>query len=110
MSEKTPEQGGLFDGTDAYARNSDPDTSHEAAESIEQTRMESMVYHALVMMGPATSSEIAASMNLARDSVSPRMAVLVDKHMVVNTGIKRPGPSGRRQIVWDIARKADSDE
>ena len=53
---------GMVDRTDAYSRNSDPETSEEAAESIRTTDAEAVVLEALKEFGAdgATSHDLVA--------------------------------------------------
>lgn len=83
------------------ARNSDPETSHAAAASLDIPRMSAIALGA-IRNSPVglTSSEIADVVGLPRDSISPRIKPLVKKGFVVAAG-KRPGPTGRQQIVWE---------
>ena len=90
----------------AYARRQDPRTSHDAAASVDVERLQGMILSAL---GPQiwlhtglTTGEIADYIRVPRDSVSPRMKPLVDKGLVIDSGIRRAGPSGRACIVWKL--------
>lgn len=90
---------------EAYARSGDPGTSHAAAESMrgaEATRMESFVLEALKLES-MTTHEIAASSGLPYESVTPRIKPLVAKGLVVDSGERREGRSGRKSIVWRAA-------
>lgn len=94
-----------IDSTSAYARSSDPQTSHEAAESVRPTELESTVLEALrTFPAGATSYQIAAALGLSLVTVSPRLRPLVCKGLVVDSGHRARGPSGRSQTVWQ-ARK-----
>ena len=89
----------------AHARRTDPDTSHEAACSIDGevvTRLESIVEDFIRSKGSAgaTGHEIIAATGLPNETVTPRTRPLVEKGRIVNSGEKRVAPSGRRQIVW----------
>ena len=87
----------------ALARNSDPDTSKEAAESLgDLTDLENKVYEAIASYGAegCIADEVLVRLpGMAWKSVSPRFRPLKDKGYVVNTGEKRKGASGRNQIV-----------
>ena len=93
----------LFEGIGAY-RWSDPDTSIEAAESIDATRLEGIVL-ATLAQHPAglTSEEIADDNSIRLASITPRMAPLERKELVVRTDEKRPGASGRDRYVYKLA-------
>ena len=86
----------------SYRRN-DPDTSKSAARSIEVTNLEYEVVIALAQRGDMTSHELAEYLNLSLVSVSPRLAPLVRKGKVKDSGERRAGPSGRKSIVWCLA-------
>lgn len=85
------------------ARHTDPDTSHEAAASVNATKLEAKV---LVSLGAAkdglTSSESAGVLNIPVWSISPRFKPLASKGLIHDTGMRRKGPSGRKRIVWKI--------
>lgn len=91
------------------ARGTDPDTSWAAWKSIEPTvaALRMRVLTSLRVDGAQTTGEIAARLGAARDSISPRMAELHDRGLVVDTGLRRLMDSNRRQIVW---RHAEEDE
>lgn len=85
----------------ALARTTDPATSHEAASSIDVSRMETLVHSTLRAFGPQTCSEIADRLGVARDSVSPRMKRLVEKKLAEDTGERRiPPGKTRSSILW----------
>ena len=111
MTHDTPENLDLFAApkrpppptTEAYARLSDPGTSHAAAASVRPTEMEMAVYMALSKIpAGATASELVERMGMAWNSVSPRFAPLVRKGFIRDSGERRPGPSNRKQIVWQV--------
>jgi DNA-binding MarR family transcriptional regulator len=104
----TSDQHDLF--SRAYARNSDPSTSHAAAASVDDivTRMEFAVREGIVRTGGrgATWDELHALTGIDKASISPRFKPLREKGLIQwRTGedgkvIKRSGHSGRGQIVW----------
>jgi DNA-binding MarR family transcriptional regulator len=91
----------------AYARTTDPETSHAAAESVkgsEATRLEAMVVMALVKRenkAGLTTHEIAKVTGLEYGSVTPRIRPLVKKGWIMDSGERRI-PEGRTKagIVW----------
>lgn len=92
-----------LDWTEAYARRTDPETSHEAAASIEPSRLEGEVYEALRRFREgATTRELSKSMNLDWGSVTPRIAPLRRKGLVKDSGLRRLGNTGRKLIVWVV--------
>ena len=106
------EQLSLLDG--AYARHTDPHTSHEAARSIQVTDLESVVLGALRALGPSTSHEVAEYTGLDLVTVSPRFKPLEKKGLVKRKleGFDaekgryiyqtRIGKSGRASVVWHL--------
>jgi predicted transcriptional regulator len=89
---------------DAYARSTDPETSHAAAASLEPElpRLESAVHRALQAAGKTgcTTHELAVILNMSLVTVSPRIAPLVRKNLVVKSAKRRCAGSGRPSIVW----------
>jgi len=79
----------------AFARHSDPETSHEAAALVDTTKLENLVLLAL-KRHDATTAELSAELKVARVSISPRMRPLADRGLVRDTGNRRKG------IVWAI--------
>lgn len=104
----------------AGVRNSDPDTSFDAAQSLdpdELTRLEKLVLDNLAFAREAgmTTMEISVLSHIKRDSLSPRIRHLRDLGLVVDSGERRTGVapsepcptcgnvmngSKRRCIVW----------
>jgi DNA-binding MarR family transcriptional regulator len=98
-----PEQGDLFDPRNHY-RRTDPETSREAAESLDLPALEKVVLDAIKKHGPSTTTEIAEATGLDLVSVSPRPARLCAKGLVRDSGEKRVPPGKtRRSIVWELA-------
>jgi len=88
----------------AYARNKDPVTSHEAAESVrgrEANAMEGRVLSELKLWPDGlTSHELVEITGIRWQSITPRIRPLVRKGLVEDSGLRRPGPTGRNVIVW----------
>lgn len=102
----TPKAAGLVVPEKARARVSDPQTSHEAAQSITAVlpRLEAIVLGALKQhRGGMTSEEIADHLGMDRVTVSPRLKPLERKELIARTGEKRVGRSGRKGEVWKAA-------
>jgi len=83
--------------TEAYARDTDPETSHLAAAKINRTNSEQMVYSVLRATGvPMTSlcisrylhNELGKPGDSVSWSVSPRLAPLEDKGWIERCGRK----------------------
>jgi predicted ArsR family transcriptional regulator len=93
---------GCFDFDRGLARNTDPDTSWDAAETVDVTRLEELVVQALTKNPTGlTTEELSSRMRLSLVTVSPRMRPLEKKGKVVRSG-KRPNRSGREAIVWKL--------
>lgn len=90
------------------ARNTDPDTSHAAAESVDTTRLEMIVLDTITACGSlgATWDELHTRTGLNKASISPRFRPLCNKNLIKpkidDSGkkITRPGVAGRAQTVW----------
>lgn len=86
----------------ALARNSDPSTSFEAAASVNTTKLEGVILDKLKRYKTpgATTYELAEALGLSLVSVSPRMRPLATKRLIIDTGFRSRGASGRMQIIW----------
>ena len=83
------------------ARNTDPDTSHEAAK-IHTSTLESMVFEALNKHGPMTAEEISQVTGVSLQSITPRIKPLMKIGILVDTGLRKPGASGRNRRVIGV--------
>lgn len=93
----------LFSHEGAYARNSDPGPSHEAAQRVDVNKMEAAVMVALRANGPMTSNEISLATGIHQWTISPRMKPLEDKGLVERCGRKATINSNGRtssQTLW----------
>lgn len=90
-----------------------PETSIEAAHSVDATKLEGMVYQEIRKSGGAglISDDLIQKFDyLPYSSVTARFAALERKSMIVRAGEKRKGRSGRQQMVMHCkfyAPKAD---
>ena len=87
----------------AFARSSDPATSHEAAAGVNANSLEMTVVEALKELGPSTSFEAATHLDIHPWSISPRFRPLARKGLIRDTKTTRatkPG-SNRKSIVWE---------
>jgi DNA-binding MarR family transcriptional regulator len=77
----------------ALARNTDPETSKEAANRVETSNVETLVLLAIQRTGKrgATTKELEKSLGVARVTISPRMKPLARKHLIRQTLEKRDG-------------------
>jgi hypothetical protein len=91
-----------------------PETSREAAENVAEAassrRSAALGYITSRVMYGATADEVAASQGWERYSSRPRLAELNKAGMIVDSGERREGVSGRRQAVWIAAAFATAVE
>lgn len=97
----------LFDqpfGTESrkLARRNDPDTSHDAARSVDTSKLEALVFNTIKSYGAngCISDEVRGRFpGLPYSSITARYKALIDKHLIEDTGMRRAGVSGRSQRV-----------
>lgn len=87
--------------SDALARSTDPDTSHEAADSLDPTDLELIVLNAIRKypngcIGEQIERDLS---NIPYRTISPRFKPLTDKGYIIDTGERRKASSGRTQRV-----------
>ena len=85
-------------------RTDDPDTSHVAANSVDTSQLESMVYEVISKypdgcIADDVERELA---HLRSHSITPRFAPLMRKGFIVDTGERRMASSGRSQRVVKV--------
>jgi hypothetical protein len=93
--------------SEAYARSTDPDTSHEAAASVRgavANHREQMVIDSLFELGPSTANEVVEHLGGGAyyQSITPRFKPLEKKGLIRRTGEKRSNPGGRQAEIWDL--------
>lgn len=83
------------------ARSTDPDTSHEAAASIDAAQMERLVYDVIASFPKGCISDDVerALPHVRSHSITPRFASLKRKGFIVDTGFRRIAASGRSQRI-----------
>lgn len=91
-------------GTDPHflVRRNDPDTSHEAAHGVDSTSLENLVYEVIKSHGiiGCISDQVRATYpNFPYSSITARYKGLLTKGWIVDSGVRRPGKSGRNQRV-----------
>jgi hypothetical protein len=82
------------------------DTSQEAADSIDVSVLEGMVTEVIATFGTSgcISDQVRQKLpGLAYSSVTARYRALLDKGIIIDTGARRPGRSGRNQRVMCLA-------
>jgi hypothetical protein len=85
-------------------RTNDPDTSHAAANSVDTSQLESMVYEVISKypdgcIADDVERELA---HLRSHSITPRFAPLMRKGFIFDTGERRMASSGRSQRVVKV--------
>lgn len=86
------------------ARHSDPQTSHDAAESIDASLLERLVVDVLKKNGAMTSEQVAIVLNMNLVSISPRFRPLATKGLIFDTGRKARNRSGKSAILWQAVK------
>jgi hypothetical protein len=93
---------GRFFGTPAFklARREDPVTSHQAAQAVDSTKLESLVYEAIKGFPDGCISDEILAMypNYPYSSITARYRALLDKGFIEVSGVKR-GRFGRNQRI-----------
>jgi DNA-binding transcriptional ArsR family regulator len=105
-----PDQLDLFVHPARMARSSDPVTSHEAAADAKvNARTHRASALRLLREHPAglTDFELADLTGLQQTSIGKRRGELRDAGLVINSGRKRPAPSGSLSIVWQALPDAE---
>jgi hypothetical protein len=98
---------GRFFGTAAFklARREDPVTSHQAAQAVDTTKLETLVYEAIKGFPDGCISDEILAMypNYPYSSITARYRALLDKGFIEISGVKR-GRFGRNQRVMRAAK------
>jgi hypothetical protein len=93
---------GRFFGTAAFklVRKDDPTTSHQAAQAVDTTKLESLVYEAIKGFPDGCISDEILAMypNYPYSSITARYRALLDKDLIEVSGVKR-GRFGRNQRI-----------
>lgn len=104
------------DGERAFARRSDPPTSHEAAGSLPSDKLRASQQAVLTILrthGPACDTDLVRLYQRlsaggrypqqSESGIRTRRKELVAKGLVVDTGRRTLTVSGRRTVVWAVA-------
>ena len=93
---------GRFFGSPAFklVRKEDPTTSHQAAQKVDTTKLESLVYEAIKGFPDGCISDEILEMypNYPYSSITARYRALLDKGFIEVTGVRR-GKFGRNQRI-----------
>ena len=91
-----------FFGSPAFklVRREDPTTSHQAAQVVDTTKLEKMVYEAIKKHPDGCISDeiLDKFQNYPYSSITARYKALLDKDLIEITGVRR-GKFGRNQRV-----------
>ena len=93
-------------GTDPkfLVRKEDPDTSHEAAESVDTSALEALVYSAIYKYpgGCIQDDVLAMYPGKPYSSITARFRALLDKGLIEDTGLRKAGRSGKDQRIVKV--------
>jgi hypothetical protein len=96
-----------FFGTEPFklVRKEDPTTSHQAAQAVDSTKLEQMVYEAIKSHPEGCISDEILEMypNYPYSSITARYRALLDKDLIEVTGVKR-GKFGRNQRIMKATK------
>jgi len=91
-----------FFGSPAFklVRKEDPVTSHQAAQAVDSTKLEQLVYEAIKSFPDGCISDEILQMypNYPYSSITARYRALLDKGFIEVSGVKR-GKFGRNQRI-----------
>jgi len=97
-----------------FARNSDPQTSHDAAASVTHlTDKRAACLHAMQTLGPCTDEDLWSFYNAMASAgrcplqspsgLRTRRAELTREGKVRDSGLRATTASGRRSILWEVS-------
>ncbi len=85
------------------ARNTDPVTSHKAAQQVTfKGEHHRKIYEALKTMKDGTFYEISEVAEMEPAAVWRRLNELEKRNLIVQTGEERRGPTGRMCRIWKV--------
>lgn len=88
-------------------RTTDPDTSMNAAEKVDSTKLEQQVYEVIAKYPDGCIAEEVMSHfpNHGIQTISPRYAPLIRKGFIEDTGERRKASTGHSQRVMKVIKK-----
>jgi hypothetical protein len=96
-----------FFGTEPFklVRKEDPTTSHQAAQAVDTTKLETLVYEAIKSHPDGCISDEILEMypNYPYSSITARYRALLDKGFIEVSGVKR-GKFGRNQRIMKAVK------
>jgi hypothetical protein len=103
------DQPDMFGHNRAFARRSDPDTSHEAAAVVTPTlrKLQAEVLAFAASCGPQgfTDPELAEHFDCQGSTYRTRRSELVTMGLVMDSGQRRASPAKRKFAVWRITER-----
>jgi hypothetical protein len=84
------------------ARRTDPQTSQDAARSIDPSGQQAAILRTLAYLVEANRYEISRACGLTEYQAGRRLSELERDRRIIWTGRTRAGESGRQQRVWTI--------
>jgi hypothetical protein len=99
-----------FEFGDAFARNTDPDTSHMAADGVSphvrELQLKVLAYAAERGLGGFVDPEMNDHFGVTSSTYRTRRSELVAKRMIEDSGARLTiGGKGRKHAVWRITDK-----
>lgn len=95
-------------GTEAWklTRRNDPETSRIAANSVDSAALEAAVYETIKRFpyGCTQDDVLALHPGKPYSSITARFRALLDKGLIRDTGLRKPGKSGRPQRVLMVIK------
>jgi hypothetical protein len=85
-------------------RHDDPETSKEAAKSVNASTLEQRIYEYMLSRPtrPVILDDVVRDLKMDKVTASPRFAKLQDAGLIQLTGTKRLAKSGSRQQEWRL--------
>lgn len=90
-----------YSGPQFFRRNTDPDTSRDAADKVPATELEALILEAIKTFPDGCISDDVEMYlhHLRSNTITPRFTALIRKGYIVDTGERRRALSGRSQRV-----------
>lgn len=108
---QSPDQLSMFMPTRAVARRKAPQTSHDAAASVDLPQKCQRVIYLLTKYGPMTDEEMNDRARqegylISNTGMAPARCMMTPPNGrgIVDSGALRTNRSGRKAVVWDLER------
>jgi hypothetical protein len=93
-------------GTDPklLVRRDDPDTSHAAAQTVNSSELEKLVFETIKRFADGCTQDDVLALNPTKpySSITARFRALLDKGFIEDTGERKPGRSGKPQRIVKV--------